>query len=273
MTSTGLHASAQGRRTRLKDRLRASRLRQRIKSSRGYWRIKLLLKRLSGRELWLRRDTKIATRELDDWQYAAEALPAGAVIYCFGVGESIGFETALLEQHDVSVHAFDPTPAAMSWIEGQAIPAGLNFHPWAVAGRDTRLTLYPRLRRRGRKSKTMWTSDPAQADPASSIEVPALTLRSIMRELGHDRVDLVKLDVEGAEYAAIDAMLEASVLPTQLLVEFHHRFPGLGKAKTRDCITDLASAGYEIFAISRTGRELSFIKTGDEPAPRAPASD
>ncbi|GIS18490.1 MAG: hypothetical protein CM15mP120_04060 [Pseudomonadota bacterium] len=43
-----------------------------------------------------------------------------------------------------------------------------------------------------------------------------------MRDLGHDHLDVLKMDIEGAEYAVLDDMLQSNILPDQLLVEFHH---------------------------------------------------
>ncbi len=269
MTSTGLQPSDDARPKRLQAQLKSSRLYRSIKGSRWYWRVKLFLKRLSGRELWLRRDTTIPTRESDQWLYAPDAVPADAIVYCFGVGDSIDFEAALLDEHSVTVHAFDPTPTTLNWIESQHTPAGFEFHALAVAGKDSTLTLYPRVRRRGRRSETMWTAVSDRIEPNSGIEVPAFTVPSIMRELGHSHVDLVKLDVEGAEYDVIDAMLVHANLPTQLLVEFHHRFEQIGKERTRQYIIKLNNAGYDLFGISRTGRELSFIRNRTESTPTA----
>ncbi len=169
-----------------------------------------------------------------------------------------------MEEQVISVHAFDPTPAALSWIQDQQTPAGFEFHPWAVAGKDEMLTLYPRLNRKGQRSSSIWTSDADQADSSNAINVPAYTIPSIMHELGHSHVDLVKLDVEGAEYDVIDAMLDHPNPPRQLLVEFHHRFPGIGMERTRECIAKLGGAGYDLFGVSRTGRELSFIRKNSD---------
>ena len=59
------------------------------------------------------------------------------------------------------------------------------------------------------------------------MKVPAAELASVIRELG-GRVDLVKLDVEGAE---IDVLREANASDLnsccQLTVEFHDRRPPL----------------------------------------------
>ena len=80
-----------------------------------------------------------------------------------------------------------------------------------------------------------------------------------MEELGHDGIDVVKLDIEGAEYDVIENMLEAGVRPSQLLVEFHHRRPDIGTDKTRQALADLKIAGYQVFAVSPTHQEVSLI--------------
>ncbi|NIW25405.1 MAG: hypothetical protein GWN29_13040, partial [Gammaproteobacteria bacterium] len=134
MTPTGANNSQGKPRKRFKARLKSSPLYQSAKGSRWYWRIKLFLKRRAGRELKLQKDIRIRTRESDQWVYAPDALPAGSILYCFGIGDSITFERALMEEQVISVHAFDPTPAALSWIQDQQTPAGFEFHPWAVAG-------------------------------------------------------------------------------------------------------------------------------------------
>jgi len=48
--------------------------------------------------------------------------------------------------------------------------------------------------------------------------------------------------------------------PTQILAEFHHRFPNVGIKKTRKAIEDLKKMGYGLFSVSTTGEELSFLR-------------
>jgi hypothetical protein len=69
----------------------------------------------------------------------------------------------------------------------------------------------------------------------------------------------LKIDVEGAEYEILDSLGEVDKLPTQLLVEYHHRFPGIGKERTATSIANLRQLGYQIFSISETGREIGFL--------------
>lgn len=257
-------------RTELAVQSRLRRWRSAVKSSRSFWFIKRFLKRISGRELWIRRDTQQRTRHSDGWDYAPASLRPGSIVYAFGVGDTLAFELNLIARHGVVVHTFDPTPSALTWIKTQDLPNDLHFHPWAVAGSQGALSLYPRLVKRRRSKLTMWTIDPRQAGEAAAIDVPACTIASAMQALGHDQVDLLKLDVEGAEYDAISAMLMDAVLPTQLLVEFHHRFPGIGKQRTRACLHALREVGYRIFSVSRTGRELSLVRTVTKPSESRP---
>ena len=68
------------------------------------------------------------------------------------------------------------------------------------------------------------------------------------------------MDIEGAEYEVLDDLLASPLKPTQLLVEFHHHFPGIELEKTADLIGRLRADGYRIFAISDAGREVSFLR-------------
>ncbi|MCH7880828.1 MAG: hypothetical protein IIB69_04465, partial [Proteobacteria bacterium] len=57
-------------------------------------------------------------------------------------------------------------------------------------------------------------------------------------------------------------LLASPIKPSQLLVEFHHRFPGISLDSTADMVKRLRQTGYKIFAVSETGREVSFLRVG-----------
>lgn len=63
--------------------------------------------------------------------------------------------------------------------------------------------------------------------PVQTITVPTITLQDIYKEIGTD-IDLLKLDIEGAEYLVLENI---DPIPRQITVEFHeHCHPDLHKA-------------------------------------------
>ena len=117
-----------------------------------FWMIKLLLKRLVGRELWLSKDATIETAVLGEWEFCPQYINQHSVIYSLGVGDSIEFDVGIIKHHGCKVHAFDPTPYAVQWISSQNIPSELKFHKWAVSGKDGSLRMTQRTNKRGQKS-------------------------------------------------------------------------------------------------------------------------
>lgn len=86
-------------------------------------------------------------------------------------------------------------------------------------------------------------------------------LESMMSLLGHDKIDLLKMDIEGAEYAVIPDILNSSPPAggaEQLLVEFHHRFPGKGVKEPFPASKPLGKAGLRSFHISENGEDWGF---------------
>ena len=224
-----------------------------------FWPVKLFFKRISGRELWLKEDTQREVLESDGWKYIPDSLGPHSVVYSLGVGDSIDLDIDLIHHYSVTVHAFDPTPYSEEWVSHQELPSNFVFHRWAAAGKDGSLRLYRRVNKRGKTSKVMWTADKHAGDESDYVDAPSYTLGTMMKKLGHEKVDLLKIDVEGAEYAILEGLGDVGNLPTQLLVEYHHRFPGIGKQRTADSIEMLRTLGYRVFAISKTGRELGFV--------------
>jgi disulfide oxidoreductase YuzD len=85
------------------------------------------------------------------------------------------------------------------------------------------------------------------------------SIKDIMKDLGHTHIDVLKMDIEGAEYSVIENILDSDISIDQVLIEFHDRFVENGKARTQQTIRLLNNKGFEIFAISDSCYEISFI--------------
>ncbi len=233
---------------------------KRVKQTPAFQRGKLLVKRLTGRELWLRPEVRYPQRRYGEWTICPELLEQRVVVYSMGIGDNIDFELAVMDEWGAEVHAFDPTPPA-AWVKNLGLPDRFHFHAWAAAAQDGELMLYPRIKRDGSTSDDMYTLVAGESGRHDGIKVPAKSISSIMATLGHDSVDIIKLDIEGAEYEVLEDLLSEKIRPRHLLVEFHHRFPGIGKSMTTDIVRQLQLNGYRILFVSATGREVSFIRT------------
>lgn len=182
------------------------------------------------------------------------ALEAASIVYSFGVGEDASFDLALIDRFGSTVHAFDPTPRSRTWVDQQSWPAQFHFHPLGVAGQDGTLSLH------APPDPTHVSYSPVQRKGSEEVvEVPVRTVRSLMADLGHQRLDLIKADVEGAEYDVIDDLLAHGPRPGQLLLEFHHHLPTIPLSRTKKAIADLREAGYCLFDQSEAGAEMSFV--------------
>jgi len=234
---------------------------KRVEKSVGYQRLKTSLRRLIGTELRLQIEIDIETVNDGGWRYCPRNLGQHSIVYSLGVGDDIAFDLGIIERFGAEVHAFDPTPSTIELLSRIDLPEHFRFHPWAITATDGTLKFYPRVKKDGTRSNMMYTLIAEDANIEHGIEVPALSLSSVVEKLGHSRIDLLKMDIEGAEYEVLDGLLTSSIKPDQLLVEFHHRFRGIGAAKTADIINRLKQAGYQIFALSETGREVSFLRS------------
>jgi FkbM family methyltransferase len=188
------------------------------------------------------------------WPVCPEALPEQPLVYSFGVGEDVSFDLELIRCFHATIHAFDPTPCSVAWIAGQQLPANFNFHACGIADKDGVCSFLPPANP-AHVSHTMI----ARQSAAPSRELPVKRMRTFMSELQQARVDLLKMDIEGAEYDVIQDLIASGIVVKQLLVEFHHRWKEIGVSKTKEAIRHLNVAGYRIFAVSPSGEEYGFL--------------
>ena len=81
-----------------------------------FWPIKLFLKRITGQELWLKKEYQIETVSYDEWEFSPDYLGNDAIVYSLGVGDSIEFDLKIIDYYKALVFSFDPTPYAVEWL-------------------------------------------------------------------------------------------------------------------------------------------------------------
>ena len=216
------------------------------------------LKSWVGLDVYRRVEVAVKTVRLGDaggrWSVVPDRLGPGAVVYALGVGTDISFERELIARYGVRVHAFDPTPVALTWAAAQRLPEGFVLHPYGVADFDgTAPFAAPR------KSKFPSFSLVRREGAGPGVEAPVHRLATLVAMLQLPAADLVKMDIEGAEYAVLADLLACGHRPGQILVEFHHRWREVGARRTREALALLARNGYRIADVSPSGLEYVLL--------------
>lgn len=204
-------------------------------------------------------ETQCPTAQYGSWVACPDIIHPNSVIYSVGIGRDLSFDLALINRHAVTVHAFDPTPASVQWVRSQTLPSALICHAIGLASFDGTLDFF------APKKATSFHYTPVKRYRVASgalIKAPVRKLKTIMQELGHDKIDLLKIDIEGGEYDVIADIVSETLPIAQLLAEFHHAYETIPFKKTVDAVHALRRVGFKVFAISDRTYELSMIHVG-----------
>jgi len=166
----------------------------------------------------------------------------------------------MMEKYGVNIHAFDPTPNTINWIKDKELSDKFVFHPYGISNKNEKMKMFPRVNKRGKKSNAMFSVVEEGDVKDHGVDVQMHTLKTAMQELGHQKIDILKMDIEASEYSVIADIVNTGVEVDQILVEFHHRFKSMSNNMTIEAVDMLNRKGYKIFFISELGREYSFIK-------------
>jgi FkbM family methyltransferase len=197
-----------------------------------------------------RRDLKRIGSDYGGWVIPADLVSESSVCYCAGVGEDITFDLALIEIFGCEVFAFDPTPRAIEHVKHSAQGIG-KFHFYDVGLWSDDITL-----------KFFAPDNPHYVShsidnldgTSTFFDAPCKKVSTLMKELKHTTVDLMKIDIEGAEYEVLENMVQEKVFPTILCVEFDPRVTFL---KTKIGVHGLVSVGYQLVNID--GWNYTFV--------------
>lgn len=206
------------------------------------------------------------------------ALDATSVCYLAGAGEDISFDCALVEAYGVLARIVDPTPRAIEHFKGladavlanQSFPinnsasefytislaqlARITFLPFGLAGADEEMKFY-----KPRDPSHVSCSVVNLQKTDTWFTARCYRLVSLMEREGDTKVDLLKMDIEGGEYAVLDDLLRTKLFPKLLLIEFdeaHSPLDDHAMERIAERVHALERAGLRCIAID--GSNVTF---------------
>ena len=195
----------------------------------------------SGRIRLVPRDdlVELGSRGYGFWVVPHRLLGPESICYLAGVGEDITFDLALIARFGCSVHAFDPVPVAALYasVAGRHEPR-FKFHPVGLWSSDATLPLYtPAVDGHVSHSVTDLHAT------SKAFDAQFRSVRSLMSEFGHDRLDLLKISAEGAEYEILRGIADDDLDIRVVCVEFAQPAP---RGSPEAACERMASGGYDL---------------------------
>jgi hypothetical protein len=222
--------------------------------------------------------------------YGGWIIPAGffnpqSICYLVGAGEDISFDLGLAYKFGCTAHIFDPTPRALAHLEktiaciraSRPMPcstcpdgfypgypvelaARLQVHPVGIWDTDTTLQFFA-----PEKEEHVSHSLVNLQHSGRAIEVPVRQLASVMKELGHSQIDLLKIDTEGAEYQILESIIQDDLDVRVLCVEYDETAANhLDRhylSRIRASLTRLQNAGFMVIAKEPDCRNFTLLHT------------
>jgi len=122
------------------------------------------------------------------------------------IGGNVGLTTVYFSHNfpDAQIHVFEPVPANFELLKknSEFLPA-VTTYPVALGSEDTSASIHACLEEGNEGGYTLFGVD---SDPGEKQTINIRNAASVMNEIGLTKVDLIKIDTEGAEYEILTAM-------------------------------------------------------------------
>ncbi len=183
-----------------------------------------------------------------------------------GLGLDISFSVAFLRRFPrARVVGIDPNPHALEYCRARCPPGMLILdRAFWTTNNETVIFHLPRPPEHLPKGADGVSGSLDPSHPyvvgGERIEARTINLEQLLLDAGHEECSVLKLDIEGAEYALLETLCATGQIRRagQVLVEFHHGHIDRTLADTMHAITSLKAAGFSL--MHTEGRNYVFVR-------------
>lgn len=189
--------------------------------------------------------------------YCLEAsyLNSSSIVYSCGIGDDFTFDLDLGEYLGRPTYAFDLTPQSLkkySILYNLHKPIFYNFGISDINGEE-RFNILKESIHYMATSNTISNKQ----EKKDSMTFPVRTIPSIMKELKHSHIDVLKMDIEGAEFRVLQTLFNSKIYPTQITMEIHNIDD---KLNLEFALSLMADNDYTMIWNSDEYKECTFIR-------------
>lgn len=176
-----------------------------------------------------------------------------SVIVDVGCGFMAEFSQSLIEKYNLKAYGVDPTlKHKPHLLEIEAKHGGKFKHiPVAITKENGKISFNETLD--NESGSILKDHKNILHDSIRTYEVDSMNLPTLLKHLGLNEVDLLKLDLEGAEFELLSNISEEDLKPfKQIFIEFHHlAVKGYTKKDTLRLVKKIKSLGFKSFSLDR----------------------
>ncbi len=170
-------------------------------------------------------------------------LTSDSVVFDLG-GYEGQWASDIFAMYQCVVHVFEPVPAYASDIaERFRLNDRIHLHPLGLAGRTQEATISVEADR-----SSMF--DTGNDEPEGAVVVSLVRASDFLDEHGFDDVELLKINIEGAEYDLLDHLLDEGLISRfrDIQIQFHDFVPNADRRMRtiRDRLVDTHEPTYQV---------------------------
>jgi FkbM family methyltransferase len=205
--------------------------------------IKLFFKKISKNK-----KTNFLGSNYGGWHFLSPVKNLSLNVISAGVGEDISFDVEFINSYNSKVVLIDPTPRAILHVENVLNNLGrkktknykknsgnqliesyelskikkknIVLFKKALFNKSNQTVKFYLPKNKNHVSHSISNFQNNFSKDTDFIEVETISIDEVMEQVGFKKIDLFKLDIEGAENYVIPDMLDKKIFPDQILVEF-----------------------------------------------------
>lgn len=175
-----------------------------------------------------------------------------SVIIDVGCGHEAEFSRHLIEKHNLLAFGVDPTLKHAPFLKILEETTKGKFHHLALAVTQKDGIIKFHESEQNESGSILSEHINIQNDDITTYNVESVNLRELVRRIGTTPIDLIKLDLEGAEYELLNEINDEDInLFKQIFIEFHHHCTNHTIQETILLVRNICSKGFKVFTLDQ----------------------